>query len=326
MSDTGEIILYQNEVGATELQVRHAGKDLWLTQNQVADLFETTKQNVSLHVQNIFETAELQADRTVKEYLTVRQEGKREVQRTLMHYNLDLIIAIGYRVNSASATRFRQWATQILVEYAVKGFAMNDARLKEPDNDYFDELLARIRDIRSSEKVFHRKVCDIFAQSSDYEKSSPLAAEFFATVQNKLHWAAHGHTAAEVVFARADATKQDMGLTNYPKPKLRKQDTTVGKNYLEADELDQLNSLVTQFFEFAEGQAKRRKLVTMAGWITKLNGILTLNESEVLIGKGKVSSDQAKERAHAEYGKYRAGLDVPDAFDQLEEEAKKLLK
>jgi hypothetical protein len=320
----GDIILYQNDDGTAGLQVRFEGKDLWLTQNQVADLFNTTKQNISLHVQNIFETAELQADRTVKEYLTVRMEGKREVQRTLSHYNLDLIIAIGYRVNSKSATRFRQWATKVLVEYAVKGFAMDDARLKEPDNDYFDELLARIRDIRSSEKRFHRKVCDIFAESSDYDKSAPAAAEFFATVQNKLHWAAHGHTAAEVVYKRADAEKKDMGLTNYPKANIRKQDVSVGKNYLNEDELTRLNSLVTQFFEFAEGQAKQRKLVTMKGWIAKLNGLLTLNEAEVLMGSGRVSKIQAEAHAHQEYEKYKSSLQVPDAWDELEGEAKKL--
>lgn len=322
--DKGEIIIYNSGAGRTDLQFRMAGQTVWANLNELAELFATTRQNLTMHISNIYQSAELEEVGTCKDFLQVQTEGGREVQRQIKHYNLDLIIAVGYRVNSHFATRFRQWATKILVEYAVKGFAMDDARLKEPGSDYFEELLARIRDIRSSEKVFHRKVCDIFAQSSDYEKSSPLAAEFFATVQNKLHWAAHGHTAAEVVFARADATKQDMGLTNYPKPMLRKRDTTVGKNYLEVDELDQLNSLVTQFFEFAEGQAKRRKLVTMAGWITKLNGILTLNESEVLIGKGKVTSEQAKERAHAEYEKYRAGLEVPDAFDELEAEAQKL--
>lgn len=320
----GEIIIYRDESGASALQVRMGQDTVWANLNELAALFQTTRQNLTMHIANIYQTAELQEVGTCKEFLQVQLEGTREVERSVKHYNLDLIIAVGYRVNSVVATRFRQWATKVLVEYAVKGFAMDDERLKEPDNDYFDELLARIRDIRSSEKRFHRKVCDIFAESSDYDKSAPAAAEFFATVQNKLHWAAHGHTAAEVVYRRADAEKKDMGLTNYPKANIRKQDVSVGKNYLDENELTRLNSLVTQFFEFAEGQAKQRKLVTMKGWIAKLNGLLTLNEAEVLMGKGRVSKIQAETHAHLEYDKYKSSLQAPDAWDELEGEARKL--
>lgn len=320
----GEIIIYYDASGETEVQVKLEGKDLWLSQMQVAELFDTTKQNISLHVQNIFESAELQADRTVKDYLTVRLEGSREVQRNISHYNLDLIIAIGYRVNSKSATHFRQWATNVLVEYAVKGFAMNDARLKEPDNDYFDELLARIRDIRSSEKRLYKKVTDIFATSTDYNPKEALAQQFFQTVQNKLHWATHQHTAAEIIKARADASKRDMGLTNYPKPRLRKADVTVAKNYLQQEELEILNLLVSQYFDFAETQAKRRRPMKMADWIERLNYIIQLNGDEVLGHKGQVSMTAAKTHAEAEYEKYKASLTMPDAWDELAGEAKKL--
>lgn len=322
--DKGEIIIYRDSDGTPELQVQMVDETVWLTQLQMADLFGRDKSVISRHIRNAVEEGEVEESATVAKFATVQLEGDREVERSLDHYNLDVIISVGYRVKSQAGVRFRRWATALIKEYMLKGFAMDDARLKEPDNDYFDELLARIRDIRSSEKRFHRKVCDIFAESSDYDKSAPAAAEFFATVQNKLHWAAHGHTAAEVVFKRADAEKKDMGLTNYPKANIRKQDVSVGKNYLDEDELTRLNSLVTQFFEFAEGQAKQRKLVTMQGWIVKLNGLLTLNEAEVLMGKGRVSKVQAETHAHQEYEKYKACLQAPDAWDELEEEARKL--
>ena len=319
----GEIIIYQDGQ-EQRLQVRTDGQTVWLTQLQMAELFARDKSVISRHIRNVFEEGEVDPQATVANFATVQNEGQREVERSIDYYNLDVIISVGYRVKSAAGVRFRQWATKILVEYAVKGFAMDDARLREPGHDYFEELLARIRDIWSSEKRFHRKVCDIFAESSDYEPSSALAQEFFATVQNKLHWAAHGHSAAEVVLQRADASKRDMGLTNYPRPNIRKEDVTIGKNYLAQDELERLNSLVTQFFEFAEGQAKQRKLVTMQGWINKLNGLLTLNEAEVLVGKGRVSQEQARRHAHGEYEKYKRGL--PDAWDTLEANAKRLKK
>ena len=324
--DRGELIIYRADDGGTDLQVRMAGETVWANLNELAELFGTTRQNLTMHIANIYQSAELEEVGTCKEFLQVQREGTRTVERAIKHYNLDLIIAVGYRVNSLVATRFRQWATAVLREYLIKGFAMNDERLKDPDHDYFEELLRRIRAIRASEKRFYRKVCDIFAESSDYDKDSPLAREFFQTVQNKLHWAAHGHTAAEVVRQRADATKPNMGLTYHPKPQIRKVDVTVGKNYLDEEENENLEGLVSQFFEFAEGQARRRKPVTMAGWIVKLNGLLTLNESEVLIGKGTVSAAQAREHAYGEYEKYRAGVEAPDAYDDLAAAAKAIKK
>ncbi len=322
--ERGEIIIYRTDDGGTELQVKMSDESVWASLNELAELFDTTRQNLTIHIANIYESAELQEVGTCKDFLQVQQEGARAVRRSIKHYNLDLIIAVGYRVNSKVATRFRQWATAVLREYLIKGFAMNDERLKDPDHDYFEELLQRIRAIRASEKRFYRKVCDIFAESSDYDKDAALAREFFQTVQNKLHWAAHGHTAAEVVHQRADASKPSMGLTYHPKSNIRKADVTIGKNYLDVEENRILEGLVSQFFEFAEGQARRRKPVTMAGWVAKLNGLLTLNESEVLMGKGTVSAQQAKVRAHEEYEKYKAALKAPDAYDELVAASKKL--
>jgi len=322
----GEIIIYRDPKGYSELQVRMIDGTVWANLNELAELFETTRQNLTIHISNIYQTAELEEVRTCKDFLQVQLEGDRSVQRTIKHYNLDLIIAVGYRVNSAIATSFRQWATKILVEYAVKGFAMDDVRLKDPSNDYFDELLARIRDIRSSEKRLYKKVTDIFATSTDYNPKEALAQEFFQTVQNKLHWATHKHTAAEIVLARADAEKRDMGLTNYPKARLRKSDVTVAKNYLDKEELEILNLLVSQYFDFAETQAVRRRPMKMADWIERLNYIIQINGDEVLGHKGKVSKLQAETHAHQEYEKYKAGLQSPDAWDELEGEAKKLKK
>ena len=237
----GEILIYQSEEGLTKVDVLLEDENLWLTQQQLADLFQTTKQNISLHINNIFSEGELSEAATVKEYLTVRQEGNREVRRQLAYYNLDVIISIGYRVKSHIATNFRIWATERLREYLIKGFVMDDERLKQARNSYFDELLDRIRDIRSSEKVFYRKISDIYATSVDYDGSSDLSKEFFATVQNKFHYAITGHTAAEIIKGRADASKRDMGLTNYPGDKIRRQDVSTAKNYLNEDEFQTLN-------------------------------------------------------------------------------------
>lgn len=322
--DKGEIIIYQSEAGNTKIDVRLENETLWLTQQQMADLFQTTKQNVSLHLKNIFEEGELEEVATVKDFLTVRKEGKRNIKRTLTHYNLDAIIAVGYRIKSHVATKFRIWATERLKEYLIKGFVLDDERLKKARNDYFDELLWRIRDIRSSEKVFYRKVCDIYATSIDYDADSQLSQEFFATVQNKFHWAITGQTAAEIIKRRADATQPNMGLTNFPSDTIRRQDVTVAKNYLNADELEELNLIVSQYLEFAELQARNRKPMHMKDWINKLHGFLTLNEREILNHKGAVSAEAAKRHALEEYEKYRQ---APDAgADELDKAIRKLKK
>lgn len=322
--DQGEIIIYQSEAGNTKIDVRLENETLWLTQQQIADLFQTTKQNVSLHLKNIFEEGELEEAATVKDFLTVRREGRRNVKRTLAHYNLDAIIAVGYRIKSHVATRFRIWATERLKDYLIKGFVLDDERLKKARNDYFDELLSRIRDIRSSEKVFYRKICDIYATSIDYDSDNELSQEFFATVQNKFHWAITGQTAAEIIKSRADAAQPNMGLTNFPSDSIRRQDVTVAKNYLNEDELEELNLIVSQYLEFAELQARNRKPMYMKDWISKLHGFLTLNEREILNHKGIVSAEEGRRHALREFEKYRKTLDAgPDELDKAVKKLKK---
>lgn len=325
MQDKGEIIIYQSEVGQTKVDVRMEEESLWLTQQQMADLFQTTKQNISLHLKNIYEEGELIEAATVKEFLTVRKEGKREVQRALAYYNLDVVISVGYRIKSHIATKFRIWATKRLKEYLIKGFVLDDERLKKARNDYFDELLQRIRDIRSSEKVFYRKVCDIYATSVDYDSNSSMSQEFFATVQNKFHWAITGHTAAEIVYHRADASQPNMGMTNFPSESIKRQDVTVAKNYLNPDELEELNLIVSQYLEFAELQARNRKAMYMKDWVGKLHGFLTLNDKEILGDKGSISAAKAKEHALQEYDKYKKALDAATP-DELDKAIKKLQK
>jgi len=252
----GELIVYQSDDGQIRLDVRLQDETVWLTQPMMAELFQTSIPNVSMHIRNIYEEGELTPEATVKKFLTVRQEGKRQVQRNLEYYNLDMIISLGYRVKSRVATRFRIWATQRLKEYIVKGFTMDDQRLKEEGGSrYFEELLARIRDIRSSEKVFWRKVLDIYATSIDYDPNAESTRMFFRQVQNQMHWAAHGHTAAELISQRADADKPNMGITNYPGSRLLKRDVEVAKNYLTEEELNILNRIVTAYLEIAELQA-----------------------------------------------------------------------
>ncbi|MCP4697051.1 MAG: virulence RhuM family protein [Gammaproteobacteria bacterium] len=301
----GEIILYQTEDGQTKLEVRLQDETVWLTQQQLATLLQTTKQNISLHIQNIYEEGELMPEATVKVFLTVRQEGARQVKRALDHYNLDMIISVGYRVKSHIATRFRQWATHRLREYIVKGFVLDDERLKQagPGN-YFDELLARIRDIRSSEKIFWRKALDIYATSIDYDPKAEASQQFFAVVQNKMHWAAHGHTAAEIIAQRANAQQANMGLTTWSAEKIRKADVSVAKNYLSQEELDTLNRIVTLYLEFAELQALNRKPMYMTDWIAKLDDFLKVSDRDILTHAGKVSHKDALTNAHAEYEKY----------------------
>jgi len=325
METKGEIIIYQSEVGQTKVDVRLQEESLWLTQQQLAELFQTTKQNISLHLKNIFEEGELQEAATVKDYLTVRKEGKRKVKRTITHYNLDVIIAVGYRVKSHIATKFRIWATQRLKEYLVKGFVLDDERLKQARNDYFDELLQRIRDIRSSEKVFYRKVCDIYATSVDYDADNKMSQDFFASVQNKFHWAITGQTAAEIIHKRADAKLPNMGLSNFPSNVIKRQDVTIAKNYLNQEELEELNLIVSQYLEFGALQARNRKGMYMKDWITKLHGFLTLNDMEILGHKGRISANAAKEHALKEYDKYKKTLDAASP-DELDKAIKKLQK
>ena len=257
---TGQFLVYQAEDGQLKIDVRLEGETAWLTQAHMAELFQTTVPNVSMHLRNVYAEGELQAAATVKEFLTVRQEGSRQVSRAVEHYNLDAIISVGYRVKSAVATRFRIWATQKLREFIVKGFVLDDERLKNPDQpfDYFDELLRRIQDIRTSERRFYQKITDIYATSIDYDPTQAVSIEFFQTVQNKMHWAITGHTAAEIIHTRADAAKPGMGLTNWRGAKIRKHDVTIAKNYLNEQELAALNNLVEQYLVFAEGQAMRR--------------------------------------------------------------------
>ena len=304
----GEILLYQTEDGKTRLEVQFQGDTVWLSQAQMSELFQTTKQNVSLHIQNIYDEHELERTGTVKESLTVRQEGKRRVSRSVEFYNLDVIISVGYRVKSHRGTQFRIWATQQLREYIIKGFALDDERLKRGGGgNYFDELLARIRDIRSSEKMFWRKVLDIYATSIDYDPAEEASQRFFATVQNKMHWAAHGNTAAEIVHARADASRPNMGMTNWLGEKPRKDEAAIAKNYLVPEELDVLNRIVNLYLEFAELQALNRKPMTMQGWIAKLGEYLRLSEREILQHAGKISHEEALQKAELEFEKYRAG-------------------
>jgi len=288
----GEIILYQTEDKQTRLQVQLDGETVWLSQAQMAELFQTTKQNVSLHIQNIFKEGELRREGTVKESLTVQLEGGRRVSRSVDYYNLDVVISVGYRVKSLRGTHFRIWATQRLREYIIKGFALDDARLKEGKSAYFDELLAR-------------EVLDIYATSADYDPSTEASQRFFATVQNKMHWGAHGQTAAEIIHARADATRPNMGLTAWLGSHPRKTDALVAKNYLTADEIEALNLIVSLYLDYAELQAKSRKLMTMRDWIVKLDDFLRLSDRQILSHAGKVSHEVAAAKAEAEYEKFR---------------------
>ncbi|SCZ11613.1 virulence RhuM family protein [Pseudomonas sp. NFACC37-1] len=305
-SNTSQFIIYQSEDGQTRLDVRFVDESVWLTQALMAELFSTTPENVLMHLKNIFCEAELEQNATTKDFLVVRQEGKRQVKRSLKHYNLDAIISVGYRVQSHTATRFRQWATRQLREYIVKGFVLDDERLKNPDQpfDYFEELTRRIQDIRTSEKRFYQKITDIYATSVDYDPTQDASIGFFKTVQNKVHWAITGQTAAELIHHRADSSKPHMGLTNWRGAKVRKQDIANAKNYLTADELSALNNLVEQYLVFAEGQAMRRIPMSMADWVKKLDGFLTLNDRDILDNAGKISHDMAKQHAESQYEQF----------------------
>jgi hypothetical protein len=302
------ILIYQAEDGNTHINVRLDDKTVWLTQIGLTELYQTTKQNISLHINNIFNEGELERNSTVKKYLTVQKEGNRDIKREIEYYNLEVIIAVGYRVRSHRGTQFRRWATERLREYLVKGFTMDDERLKEGrglGDDYFDELLDRIRDIRASEKQFYRKITEIYRLSADYDPSAEMTREFFATVQNKLHWAITGHTAAELIAERANAGKPNMGLTTWKGKKVRQVDVSVAKNYLEEDELKSLNRIVTMYLDYAEDQAERHQPMYMKDWIKKLDAFLQFNGREVLKDAGRISAEIAKDLALIEYEKYR---------------------
>jgi hypothetical protein len=302
----GQFLVYQAEDGALKLDVRLEDETVWLTQNLMAELFQSSKQNISHHINTIYAEGELLPEATVKKYLTVRQEGNREVKRLLDFYNLDMIISVGYRVKSHVATRFRIWATERLKEYIVKGFTLDDDRLKNPDQpfDYFEELTRRIQDIRTSERRFYQKITDIYATSIDYDPTMDISINFFKTVQNKMHWAITGQTAAEIIHSRADSDKPNMGLTSYRGAKPRKQDITIAKNYLAENELAALNNLVEQYLIFAEGQALRRIPMHMGNWIKKLDGFLTINDRDILTHAGRISHEMAKILADSEYEKF----------------------
>lgn len=320
-----EFLLYQSEDGRIRIETRMENETVWLSLNQMAELFGVDKSGISRHLKNVFESGELTREATVAKFATVQDEGGRQVVRDIECFNLDAIISVGYRVNSLRGTQFRIWATQRLREYLIKGFAMDDERLKNAGGgNYFDELLARIRDIRSSEKVFWRKVLDIYATSIDYDPRAESSRAFFMVLQNKMHWAAHGHTAAEIIHARADASKPHMGLTNWTGSRVCKSEAEVAKNYLSEDELDVLNRIVTLYLEFAELQALNRTPMTMADWIAKLDDFLRLSGRELLDHGGTVSRDAALEKAHQEYEAFRmAELAKPTQAEQhfLEAEA-----
>ncbi len=312
-----KIIIYQTQDGQTKIDVRLENETVWLTQNQMAELFQTTKQNVSLHIKNIFEEGELSENSTVKDYLTVQQEGNRKVSRNISYYNLDVIISVGYRVKSLRGTQFRIWATQVLKEYMKKGFALNDDLLKQAGGGgYWKELLERIRDIRSSEKVFYRQILDIYATSTDYNPNAEETKLFFKVVQNKMHFAAHGHTAAEIVYLRADSTKDNMGLTVFKGNHPKKDEVTVAKNYLDEKELNILNRITSAYLEFAELQAIRQIPMTMKDWIAKLDDFIKMTGSELLDNPGKISKLEAENKALAEYAKYKET--IKDELSEIE--------
>lgn len=304
--NTGQIILYQTLEGEAKIEVRLANETVWLSADQMAELFQRNKSTISRHIKNVFESGELEQNRTVSFFATVQDEGRRKVERNIAYYNLDMIISVGYRVNSHRGVQFRQWATQVLKEYMIKGFALNDELLKNAgQGNYFDELLSRIRDIRSSEKVFYRKILEIYALSIDYDPRTEATQQFFKTVENKMHFSAHGHTAAEVIFQRADAEKDFMGLTTWRGAMPTKHEAEIAKNYLTEEEVDMLNRLVNLYLDFAELQAKSHVPMYMKDWIKKLDDFLTLSGKELLTHAGTVSAEVARLKADTEYDRFR---------------------
>jgi len=329
-----QILIYRD--GAMRLAVRLEGRTVWLSQRLMADLYQVSVKTVNEHLMNIYAEGELDPEATIRKYRIVQREGEREVARTVDHYNLDAILAVGYRVRSSRGTAFRQWATARLSELLVKGYTLDDERIKEGKTlgaDYFDELLERIRDIRASERLFYQKITDIYATSIDYEPTHPISQTFFATVQNKLHWAIHGQTAAEIIATHADASKPHMGLTTWkyaPRGPIRRVDVAVAKNYLSAEELRELNRVVSMYLDYAEDQARRHKPMHMAAWVAKLDAFLQFNERNILTRAGSISHQMAEERAHTEFDKYEAerrrleGTQPSSDFDRLVEKTKEL--
>ena len=310
----GEIILFQSNDGHTKIQVRFEEKGVWLSQKSMAELYQVSIKTVNEHLINIYEESELSSETTIRNFRIVQTEGKREVTRVIDHYSLEAILAVGYRVRSPRGTQFRQWATAQLNEFLVKGFVMDDERLKSGKSfgqDYFDELLLRIRDIRTSERRFYQKITDIYATSIDYNGKAEVTQEFYATVQNKLHWAIHGQTAAEVIHSRADASKKNMGLMawkNSPIGVIRKPDVSIAKNYLKEKELTELNRIVVMYLDFAERQAKKRQSMKMIDWVKKLDSFLQFNEENILIHAGKISHQMALDHSEKEFKKFELNL------------------
>lgn len=300
-----DIMIYEDKYGITKVSVKFIDEDIWLTQNHIANIYKTTQQNISSHIKNIYTDRELQDVSTHKNFLLVQKEGNREVKRNTDHYNLDMIIALGYRIQSEVAVRFRIWATQRLHEYIQKGFSMDDERLKQGGNRYFRELLQRIRDIRSSERNFYQQVTDIYATSIDYNPRSDITKKFFATVQNKLHFAVHEHTAAELIYERVDNEKPYVGMTNFKGDYVTVDDVKIAKNYLSEIELQRLNLLVSQFLDYAELQALEQRSMKMADWVEELDSQILLNKRKLLEGNGKVSHEEAMEKAEKEFEIYR---------------------
>ena len=309
LANTGKILIYQNEKGDTKVDVYFTEDTIWMTQKSMCELYQVAKSSISEHIRNILEDGELDEDATVRKFRTVQAEGSRQVSRELDYYSLDMILAVGYRVRSNVGIHFRRWASGVLTEYMKKGFVLNDERLRNPREfgaDYFDELLERIRDIRASEKRIYQKVKEIFALSVDYDSQSNAAQLFFKSVQNKLEYAATGHTAPEIIAARADATKDNMGLTAFKGAKVRKADVTIAKNYMTQEEISTLNLIVNMYLDYAELQAKQRHAMHMADWEEKLNQFLQFNGREVLQNFGTVKREVAEALAVAEYEKYDA--------------------
>lgn len=323
-SSNSQFILYQDDNGITNVNVRFDDNDVWLSQQQIALLFDTTQQNISQHINSVLNEGELLKDATHKDFLLVRQEGNRSVKRQIEHYNLNMIISVGYRVKSQVATRFRQWATQRLHEYIQKGFILDDERLKGNGNRYFRELLQRVRDIRSSERNLYQQVTDIYATAIDYDPQADITRQFFAVVQNKMHYAAHQHTAAEVIHQRVDADKPMVGMTNFKGNYITRDDVKIAKNYLSEKELQVLNLLVSQFLDFAELQALEQHSMTMRQWIEKLDDILSVGNRPLLNSAGTISHKQAIEKATREFEAYRRKemLQYESDFDRAIKELK----
>lgn len=304
--DKGQFLLYQTPDGVSKIEVKLQDDTVWLSLDQMAELFQRNKSTISRHIKNVLEEGELLADSTIANFATVQNEGKRHVERQITYYNLDMIISVGYRVHSYRGVQFRIWATKVLKEYIVKGFALNDDLLKRAGGgNYFDELLARIRDIRSSEKVFYRKVLEIYALSIDYDPRVEMTQKFFKTVQNKMHYSVHGHTAAEIIYERADAQKDFMGLTTWSGAMPTKPEAEIAKNYLTQDEIKSLNRIVSLYLDFAEMQAEEHRPMYMKDWINILDDFLRISRKDILTHAGKISAKLAKEKADTEYDKFK---------------------